>query len=103
MKPGNRPSGEHPEDDGANADPDACSGYDKGKEWPLLRFRTEGVFLLPAMFACEDALTKDSRPAGVRRDPAGRKRTSSGPAGLMAMRRASAPVQGSGRPRAAHA
>jgi len=55
------------------------------------------------MFACQEALTQDSQPAGVRRDPAGRKRMSSGAAGLMAMRRASAPVRGSGRPRATHA
>ena len=46
------------------------------------------------MFACQDVLTKENQPAEVRRDPVGRKRTPSGAAGLMAMRRASAPLRG---------
>ena len=50
------------------------------------------------MFAGQEALTQENQPAGVRRDPAGRKSASSGAAGLMAMRRASAPVWGGGRP-----
>ncbi len=55
------------------------------------------------MLVCQDALAQDSQPAGIRRDPTGRKRTSSDAAGLMAMLRASAPVRGRGRPSAAHA
>ena len=77
-------------------------GTIRGKSGLFSNFRKEGVFLLPEMFACQDVLTKENQPAEVRRDPVGRKRTPSGAAGLMAMRRASAPIRGSGRPRAAH-